>query len=310
MDISRYAPYDAVMTLAWQARERYRFKRLSSHLKPEKLMPNDRVVVSLTTHPGRIGVVHHAIRSMLSQTRPPGRLLLVLAPNEWGSDEAKKKLERFKSKHKALIDMGLELVWGDDTRSHNKYRYAFNAFPSSIVVTIDDDRVYWGGFLEALLAKLDENPDVITAMIARRLYRDSSGAILRDLRDDDPVTPQLGLQPLGIFGVAYPPGIRIREAHSILMDKKLVHEHAIMDDDSWLGLNAMKAGDRIQSIGRSSFARKDAGYMIARVPRSQKVALWRENNVNGAYDVQVTKMARFLNVHGDIELRDGIARAT
>jgi len=305
MGISRSGPYQKLMDTAWAMRERYRFLKRAHMLKPVKLAPNDRVVVSLTTHPGRIGIVHHAIRSMLSQSKPPGRLLLVLAPNEWTSDEAKKKLERFKRKHHDLLAMGLEIVWGDDTRSHNKYRYAFKAFPSSIVVTIDDDRIYWGGFLDALLANLDRHPDCITALVARKFYADPSGWILRDIIDDAPIPPQLGLQPMGIWGVAYPPGIRIREAHSVLMSKKYVHEYAIMDDDSWLGLCALKLGDKVQSLGRS-YLGENSGYMVARVPKSQKVALWRENNINGAYDVQVTKMARFLDIYKDIEVKEAV----
>ncbi|HSQ42910.1 MAG TPA: glycosyltransferase family A protein, partial [Fibrobacteraceae bacterium] len=106
--------------------------------------PGPDLVVSLTTYPARIGLVHLALESLLRQTLRPDRILLWLAEEQFPQRRLPPQLVR-------LQQRGLEVLFRKNLGPHTKYLYALQDFTQEIVVTVDDDCFY----PPTLLAELD-----------------------------------------------------------------------------------------------------------------------------------------------------------
>jgi len=202
----------------------------------------EHVVLCVATFPGRIELAKYVIDSALSQTFKPDKVLMVLAPGEWGSEKAARKLERWKERNAELFQRGLELVWGEDVRSHNKYRHAFLSYPGSVVVTWDDDLRHAPDQLGKLMARHREHPEAIIAGEMYLLRRDGEELRLVSRHEGgDWQGEMLGGSPIGAFAVLYPPG-RMRDPGHHLYDLEEMRELAPRDDDSWLSLHALADG--------------------------------------------------------------------
>lgn len=121
------------------------------------------IVVSLTSFPARIKGLHLVIRSLLTQTLLPGKIVLYLSANEFPRREA--------DLPSTLLDMkrlGFEVRFEDgNLRSHKKYHYAFSNFPDSIVITVDDDIIYPQYTIQRLMELHMRHPEAVCANIIR-----------------------------------------------------------------------------------------------------------------------------------------------
>jgi hypothetical protein len=131
-----YQPY--VLRTNWQFL-RYRRHRKQIHRSHE-------VVVSLTSFPARFGKLHNCLKALIGQQVKPDQLVLYLSREECTGQslpEAITSLQKF----------GLTIRYTDTNhRSLNKVVHALKDFPSSIVVTCDDDKLYPSDWLQRLLA--------------------------------------------------------------------------------------------------------------------------------------------------------------
>lgn len=106
-----------------------------------------RVVVSLTSYPGRIKTVHRTIGTLLSQTFKPDLLILWLSEKQFPRRE--KDLPRYLT---SLCRWGLSIRWCvGDIRSYKKLIPALTEFPDDIIVTADDDFFYREDWLKILV---------------------------------------------------------------------------------------------------------------------------------------------------------------
>ena len=115
-----------------------------------------KLVVSLTSHPGRINVVDRTIDSILRQSLKPDYVILWLAESQFPQRE--RSLPRSLKKY---IKHGLLIKWCEDIRSYKKLIPALKMFPNDIVVTADDDLVFEENWLEALYVSYIKYPDCI-----------------------------------------------------------------------------------------------------------------------------------------------------
>lgn len=123
----------------------------------------DSVIVSMTTFPARIGYVHLAIKSLLSQTVIPEKLILWLAKDQFRDVAIPEQL-------RALCAYGLEIRFCDeDLLAHKKYYYAMRTFPEQVIVTYDDDIIYPEDSLEKLLMMHRKFPDAIICNRGREI---------------------------------------------------------------------------------------------------------------------------------------------
>lgn len=204
----------------------------------------DNLVVSLTTLPHRLNLVHYAIESIFSQTIRPGRICLWLTEKTDLRKTITPELDALKSR-------GLEIRQVEDVGPHTKLIYALKEFPDKSIVTIDDDIVYPINMLQFLWNQHLRFPKEIICNWARELAFDSNG-IVKGIRSGKLLTPPIleseieqphtfkGTPnflavPYGTSGVLYPPG----SLNEKVFDVTLFQELSPKEDDIWFKAMAM-----------------------------------------------------------------------
>lgn len=128
---------------------RFLYKQVSKLVFPNKgithIKREPKLIVSLTSYPKRINVVHQVIDSLLRQSFKPDMVVLWLAEEEFPYRE--------KSLPKTLKNytkFGLTIKWCANIKSYKKLIPSLLEFPNDIIVTADDDIRYPENWLEAL----------------------------------------------------------------------------------------------------------------------------------------------------------------
>ena len=98
---------------------------------------NEKIIVSLTSYPGRIHIVHLTIKSLMIQTERPDKIILWLYEGQFPNRILPDKLEKLKRR-------GLEVRYTSvDYKSHKKYFIALQEQKrDELVITFDDDIIY------------------------------------------------------------------------------------------------------------------------------------------------------------------------
>ena len=118
------------------------FKILKKDRSNQKI---DDLIVSLTSYPDRINIVHKVVESLLNQTIKPEKIILWLADGQFPNKE--------NDLPKELLDLRndiFEIDWCDDIRSYKKLIPTLKKYPDSAIVTCDDDIIYENDRLERL----------------------------------------------------------------------------------------------------------------------------------------------------------------
>ncbi|AUI66414.1 MULTISPECIES: glycosyltransferase family A protein [Glaesserella] len=195
------------------------------------------LVVSLTTLPHRLPLVHYAIESIFSQTILPEKVIL------WVSDVTNDSL--ITPELKSLVERGLEIRKIKDVGPHTKLMYSLIEYPDKTVVTVDDDIIYPANMLQYLWDQHVRFPNCIVANWARELSFDSEGKV-RGVRAGKLLTPILLEKeieqattfspkpnmlafPYGTSGVLYPPKSLNKEVTNVDLFRKLCPK----EDDIW-----------------------------------------------------------------------------
>jgi len=198
----------------------------------------DNLVVSLTTLPHRLNLVHYAIESILSQMIRPGRICLWLTEKTDIRKAMTPELEALKSR-------GLEIRLVEDVGPHTKLIYALKEFPDKSIVTVDDDIVYPTNMLKCLWDQHLRFPKAIICNWARQLVFDATGKV-KGVRSGELLTPprleteieqavrfdgkpNLLAFPYGTSGVLYPPNSLCRKVSDVELFRKICPK----EDDIW-----------------------------------------------------------------------------
>ena len=132
---------------------RYEFQEVTEYgLTTEKRNP--KVIVSLTTFPGRINIVYKTISTLLTQTVKPDEVILWLAEEQFPTKELPENLTR-------LQKFGLTIKWCEDIRSFKKLIPTLKENPNDIIITTDDDYYYDKDLIKTLLEEHQKYPDCI-----------------------------------------------------------------------------------------------------------------------------------------------------
>ena len=195
------------------------------------------LVISLTTLPHRLPLVHYTIESIFSQTILPEKVIL------WVSDAINDNL--ITPELKSLVNRGLEIKKAKDVGPHTKLIYSLIEYPNKTIVTVDDDIIYPANMLQYLWEQHINFPQAIVANWARELSFDSSGKV-RGVRSGKLLTPILLENeieqatafnpkpnilafPYGTSGVLYPPNSLHEQVTNVELFKKLCPK----EDDIW-----------------------------------------------------------------------------
>lgn len=236
-----------------------------------------RVIVSLTSYPGRIHLVHETIVTILQQSIKPEKIILWLADSQFPEKES--------ALPESLLGMRSELFeikWCEDFRSYKKLIPALKAYPRHVVVTADDDILYDNTWLEGLLMSLLRDPDAVHCYRAHRVDLQGSDKIGPYKKWKRDILEEKG-SPLNFFtgcgGVLYPP----RALYHHATDDRLFMDICPTGDDIWFWGMAVLNGTKIRVAGKKKFDLKF-------VESSQDEALWMVNDQGGRNDAMIAAL--------------------
>lgn len=104
-----------------------------------------KVILSMTSFPGRINEVQYALKSLMLQTYKPDRILLWLAENQFPDKKLPDSL-------KELESYGLEIYYCEDLVGQKRY---YNIYPElkedEVLITYDDDILFSDHSVERIM---------------------------------------------------------------------------------------------------------------------------------------------------------------
>lgn len=127
----------------------------------------------------------------------------------------------------------------ENYKSCNKLIHALRFYPEDLCITIDDDQLYERDMLRLLLDSYHKYPQCIHTHHASMPILESSGAFVwRACEIED--TPLLGICPLGVSGVLYPPHCLDIE----VFNTQRFCDLAPHNDDLWFFVMGMLKGSK------------------------------------------------------------------
>ena len=200
----------------------------------------EQVIISLTSYGTRLKSVHMTIRSIFNQTYRPDKVILYL-----DSDVSTKDLPDTLTK---LQKYGLEIKSEpENIRSHKKYFYAVQEFPTSLIITVDDDLLYPPELIESLIKMHIKFPDAVIASRVHEIRLDTEGKLLPYRKwgwevDAANEIPSFRFLATGCGGVLYPPD----SLDTSMLDLDLIKRLALPADDLWLKFAELRAHTQVK----------------------------------------------------------------
>ena len=278
--------FDGMLPTALHNEELYRdFYTVKKHgYDAMKALLSRKMIVSLTTFPGRIATLSKVLDTIYLQTRPADRIVLWLAAEQFPQREAELPEDL-----RCLMEDGrLEVRWCADLKPHKKYFYALQEFTEDLVVTIDDDLLYPNDMLQKLHRSYLMYPEAVSTLRAHLILIDENNQILpynNWVMETDALLyePSMQLLATGGAGVLYPPKLFRQE----FFDEAAVMETCLWADDLWL--KAMQTVSNVPVV----VARKSE--QLHYLPDTQENALCHSNVDQSQNDVQLEKINQWLD---------------
>lgn len=232
----------------------------------------DKIIVSLTAIPSRINKTKYVVDRLLKQTLKPDEIILYLGEDEFNN-------VKLPSEFNILEKRGLKIEYVENIGPHKKYYYAMQANPSSIIITVDDDRIYPKDLIQNLYQSYLEFPHAISGnWIKKMMIRDGKFIPHQDwprVTSYDGI-PNFQYFAIGADGILYPPNILPKEAFNLSQIKNLSYKA----DDVWL--KGMELLNNIPVVKAKGLGDKT----LFDITGTQDEALFHENegkDKNGIY---------------------------
>lgn len=200
------------------------------------------VIISLTTFPGRISIVHETIRSLKNQSFKPDKIVLYLSEKEFP-----KKMREIPNTLKELQDEIFEIHWIKKTLfSFQKLIPTLKEYPDAVIVTADDDILYSRNWLKLLVRAYQENPTNIHCHRAHRItFKRGQVRSYNDWemgKRDESIAYNNFLT--GVGGVLYPPHC---------LDEEIINDRLFLKlcpkaDDIWIWAMALRHHTKIHVL--------------------------------------------------------------
>ena len=205
------------------------------------------LVVSLTSYPRRFPTLHLTLRSLLSQSVSPDRLVLWIAHDDFA---------KLPPKVTNLVPRGLKIRGCEDLRSFKKIVPALKAFPEAYIVTADDDVYYPRRWLKGLVdAAMPGTSDIVAHTVRRPVYVESALAPIEtwEMNAVDSATQRASddLFPVGVAGTLYPPSA----FHPEVSDSEVFTKLCPTCDDSWFAWMARRQGTLVRRSASPKWTR-------------------------------------------------------
>ncbi len=248
-----------------------------------KELPDNKIVVSLTSFPARINKVWMVIDSILRQKLLPSKVCLYLTTEEFpnGLKDIPKRLLNYQK-------YGLEICFRDkNLRSHLKYYYALQEYKNSTVITVDDDIYYNDNTISNLMNLHTKYPNCICSNTIHVIDYDENG-LFKSYNDWILRAPQQNPShhnvALGYNGVLYPPF----NFKSEMFECDTIKDTALCADDLWLKANEIISG--IKVVNGKYFCRG------IEMSGSQDIALGKINVTQNLNDIQWEKLCKHFGI--------------
>ena len=251
------------------------FKQLKSKIKNffiKLLIHNNEIIVSMTSHPGRINKIKLALDSIFAQSVQPDKILLWLSNSEFENKE--KDLPQY------LLDLVKEkkliIKWCNNLKPHKKYFYVLQKYSNSIIITVDDDLIYDNDLIECLLNSYLKYPNAISAMRTHLMKRNGKNfdKYAKFLLEQNIIInkPSMSLLATNGAGALFPPNI----INFDYFDEKLITELGINCDDLFLKL--------YETISDVPVVQPRKFNKLEYIPDTQNDSLWTKNRLPDGND--------------------------
>lgn len=248
------------------------------------------IVVSLTSFDKRIDDVFYTVESLFQQWVKADVVVLWLSTKNFPDRRLPESLERQKER-------GLQIVFvEEDFGPYKKYCYAFDRFPDSLIITVDDDTLYPPDTIDLLYRAYLRAPDTIHCHRAHQMRLDSKGKLKsyddwdsnrRWSETDKKASPLVF--PTGVGGVLYFPGA----LHSDAFDSEKFMRLCPNADDIWLKAMSLKQGTPCARVPDS----RDWTARFLSLAGSQDSALRKENwRKRGGNDCKMRDVFEFYDL--------------
>lgn len=242
------------------------------------------IVVSLTSFPDRLKHLNITIKSLMNQTLPADKIVLYL-----GEDTSEKCIPK---KLLKLKKYGLEIKFEkDNLKPHKKYLYASKEYPSSFLITVDDDLIYDKDLIEDLWNTHLAYPDCVCARRVHLMKKDSSGILPYNKWENECSTitePSFALFSTNGAGSLFPPGLFDLEFTDIEKIKQL----CLNADDVWIKFHLLRKNKAIVWTGKNAFMPKEIFY-----PKKNKKALMNENVTQNMNDTYINNLQEYMGIN-------------
>lgn len=229
------------------------------------------LVVSLTSHAPRFETAAWTVRSLLSQSIQPDRVVLWL--DEGDEDHLPDVFDSGTYQNLSIA------VSHRDLRSYTKLIPSLERWPEAYIATADDDVYYSPHWLEDLVAQTTDQCHTY----AHRCHRIKGDPA--PYRQWKTPSHDVGAHrrnfATGVGGVLYPPGV----LHEDVMDVETFKRLCPTADDVWLWWQTRRAGHVAERIP-STFA-------LAKWPGGQAEALGKQNIGGGGNDEQIQNLIEY-----------------
>lgn len=205
------------------------------------------IIITLTTYPARISGVHLTIKSLLKQSIMPNLIILWLAESQFPNRE-----KDLPAPLRDIVSEVFQIRWCDDLKSYKKLVPALEAFPSALLVTVDDDVVYERNLIAKLLEGYKLHPDSIICSRVTKFHHRSGFLYAETGGSSYWHKPSYLNKLVGCAGCLYPPGC----LDSKVLDREAFMRLAPTSDDLWFWLMAVKYGTKVYRIPRGEWLPK------------------------------------------------------
>lgn len=254
---------------------------------------NDRehnIVVSLTSFDRRIENVVYTVESIFQQWLQADAVVLWLSKTQFPDGQLPESLVRQQRR-------GLQVCFVEDVGPYTKYVYAFDKYPDSLIITVDDDTLYPPDMIDQLYRAWLRHPDWIHCHRAHLMQLDKRGKLLpysdwdsdwrwRDFAGE--TSPRVF--PTGVGGVLYFPD----SLHPDAFDPEKFLKLCPKADDVWLKAMSLKQGTPCARLPDS----RDWSDRFFTVASSQEVALRNENvRSRGGNDCKIRDVFEYYDLY-------------
>ncbi|MDE6651088.1 MAG: glycosyltransferase [Paramuribaculum sp.] len=203
-----------------------------------------KVIVSLTSFPAAIDYACGAVKSLLSGSVLPDKIVLYLTFAQFGNEGLPQKLMEL-----AEANPVFEIRdYPRDIRSYRKLVPALADFPDAVIITVDDDVAYSPDLVRDMLELHQQFPEYILANRAKRIEPGKPYRKWHKFRWYNFLFkryyPGFDILQTGVGGVLYPP-------HSLkadLIDETLFTKYAPTADDIWFWAAATAKGTKLMPV--------------------------------------------------------------